>query len=309
MTKHIIIYHDHCNDGFGAAFIAHQHLTALGTEVELLPANYNGILDLETVRDKHVHILDFSFSVKGLLEICEAAEEVTWLDHHKTAIDAFAAEGYMSGQKAAPENLRYHLTDKHSGAMLAYMHYTGKVGENLIPYWVSLVDDRDRWVWRFGEDAKAFHAGSSLYERTVEDWKYITENVNAVIVEGAAVLKYQQNLYKQLLETAHEITIDGQKGLAANVPGQFASDLGHLLCKQSGTFGATYHSDGKGYKFSLRSEGDYDVSKIAKSFNGGGHKNAAGFIIEHPLDVAASGLTLWSTTDELTQYAADAGSV
>jgi nanoRNase/pAp phosphatase (c-di-AMP/oligoRNAs hydrolase) len=28
---------------------------------------------------------------------------------------------------------------------------------------------------------------------------------------------------------------------------------------------------------SLRSNGDYDVSAIAKVFGGGGHKNAAGF--------------------------------
>ena len=30
-------------------------------------------------------------------------------------------------------------------------------------------------------------------------------------------------------------------------------------------------------RVSLRSEGDYDVSGIAKRYGGGGHKNAAGF--------------------------------
>jgi nanoRNase/pAp phosphatase (c-di-AMP/oligoRNAs hydrolase) len=30
-------------------------------------------------------------------------------------------------------------------------------------------------------------------------------------------------------------------------------------------------------KCSLRSNGDYDVSAIAKAFGGGGHRNAAGF--------------------------------
>ena len=34
--------------------------------------------------------------------------------------------------------------------------------------------------------------------------------------------------------------------------------------------------DGK-IQFSLRSNGDIDVSAIAKIYNGGGHKNAAGF--------------------------------
>ena len=35
--------------------------------------------------------------------------------------------------------------------------------------------------------------------------------------------------------------------------------------------------DGR-YKFSLRSKGELDVSKIALSFGGGGHKNASGFV-------------------------------
>jgi nanoRNase/pAp phosphatase (c-di-AMP/oligoRNAs hydrolase) len=30
----------------------------------------------------------------------------------------------------------------------------------------------------------------------------------------------------------------------------------------------------------LRSNGDYDVSAIAKAFGGGGHKNAAGFEVQ-----------------------------
>jgi len=36
--------------------------------------------------------------------------------------------------------------------------------------------------------------------------------------------------------------------------------------------------DGGKYKFSLRSKGDFDVSKIALRYGGGGHKNAAGFV-------------------------------
>ena len=37
--------------------------------------------------------------------------------------------------------------------------------------------------------------------------------------------------------------------------------------------------DGK-IQFSLRSRSDVDVSEIAKLFNGGGHKNAAGFQLD-----------------------------
>lgn len=48
--------------------------------------------------------------------------------------------------------------------------------------------------------------------------------------------------------------------------------------RTSGTFGLCwyYTKDGT-IACSLRSNGDYDVSAIAKVFGGGGHKNAAGF--------------------------------
>jgi phosphoesterase RecJ-like protein len=40
------------------------------------------------------------------------------------------------------------------------------------------------------------------------------------------------------------------------------------------------------WKVSLRSKGDTDVAKIAESFRGGGHKNAAGYEIKADLESA-----------------------
>ena len=41
-------------------------------------------------------------------------------------------------------------------------------------------------------------------------------------------------------------------------------------------------------RVSLRSRGDYDVSAVAREFNGGGHRNAAGCTFEEPLSGAVS---------------------
>ena len=69
-------------------------------------------------------------------------------------------------------------------------------------------------------------------------------------------------------------------GLAINAPAEYASEVGNLLATRSGTFGAVWSYWGGGkYQVSLRSNGNFDVSTIAKYFGGGGHKNAAGFII------------------------------
>lgn len=45
-------------------------------------------------------------------------------------------------------------------------------------------------------------------------------------------------------------------------------------------------TDDNEWKVSLRSKGDINVATIAKSFDGGGHKNAAGFTIKAPLESA-----------------------
>ena len=77
----------------------------------------------------------------------------------------------------------------------------------------------------------------------------------------------------------------GLLGLSANCPPHLTSDVGHELAIQSGTFGLcwTLSKEGLVAKCSLRSNGGYDVSTIAKVFGGGGHRNAAGF--EVPIDV------------------------
>lgn len=69
-------------------------------------------------------------------------------------------------------------------------------------------------------------------------------------------------------------------GLIVNCLPTFGSDVGHKLAKDCGTYGLTWHTvDGVEARCSLRSDGDYDVSVIAKQFGGGGHKNAAGFSV------------------------------
>jgi nanoRNase/pAp phosphatase (c-di-AMP/oligoRNAs hydrolase) len=87
--------------------------------------------------------------------------------------------------------------------------------------------------------------------------------------------------------------------LICDCPGQFASDVGNELAKLVGTYGATCYHDTEGrLKVSLRSIGDYDVNEIAKQFGGGGHKNAAGFVMSEGIpNTGGSGVTLWTIKD------------
>ena len=61
MTKPLVIYHDSCADGFGAAFAA---WLKLGDEAEYLPMQYGAktdVLQEHQPDGREVYVLDFSF--------------------------------------------------------------------------------------------------------------------------------------------------------------------------------------------------------------------------------------------------------
>lgn len=113
-------------------------------------------------------------------------------------------------------------------------------------------------------------------------------------------MEYEKYVCSQIVDLcARKILIGGKTGLVANCPYKFASEVGNLLAKLSGTFGATYYHDKDDVvRFSLRSIGDYDVSAVAKLFGGGGHRNAAGFSISNPSSLNEKGVTVWGMTAE-----------
>lgn len=128
---------------------------------------------------------------------------------------------------------------------------------------------------------------------TFEQWRdKVVGHESELINEGNAILRaHEQNVQSVVKAAARkcEIAIDDGAGhdyrvlpgLAANCPPHLQSDVGHELANQSGTFGLLWCIDKDNRcKCSLRSNGDYDVSAIAKAFGGGGHRNAAGFQVD-----------------------------
>ena len=81
--------------------------------------------------------------------------------------------------------------------------------------------------------------------------------------------------------TKRRMTIAGYDVPVANLPYQLASDAGNIMSKGE-PFAASYFDAADGSRsFSLRSDKDdpaaVDVSVVAASYGGGGHKNASGF--------------------------------
>lgn len=277
--KHLIIYHSHCNDGFGAAWAAWKALKDTGL-VELHAASYGKEPPYEKINAGiNVHIVDFSYPPHQFLNLCSLAKTVTMLDHHKTAIDA-----YDSYEDDMPENSKVVFMTAKSGAMIAWDYYhPNKQAPRLIEH----IQDRDLWKFLL-PNTKEVHLNLNTLPKELAIWDELITKTNAsgfefkeFVAGGAAIKRYYEQLIQNILATnKRHIIINGIGGLSCNCPGALASDLGHELANESGTFGMTWEllKDGN-VKCSLRSNADFDVSAMAKQFGGGGHKNAAGFVI------------------------------
>lgn len=298
--KPLVIYHANCADGFGAAYAA---WLKLGDEAEYLPMNYGETYNFDLsgividhvgheINGREVFILDFSFPREVMDDIFTHAKRVVWLDHHKTAFEMWCG-GYRKGDsfQAIPlggaDPLKHYiiLDDNFSGAYLAWEYFHPGAD---IPTLIQHIDDRDRWQFKMRCSKEVHTALSSYKPWSFAQWDELMKPMHyaTIITEGSAVLRAHNQHVQDALKQARECHIDyGQCtiteqhiGLAANAPAFLASDLGHELANKSSTFGLVWSmvADGQ-VNCSLRSNGDYDVSAIAKAFGGGGHRNAAGF--------------------------------
>lgn len=294
-TKAAVIYHDHCVDGFGAAWSFNKLAAEDYVDgVEYIPMQYGKIPDIHNdSQNIDLYILDFSFDRTTTLLLSDMYGSVTILDHHKTAAEVL--HGWDHGRT----NLEIVFDMGRSGAGISWDYLSdGRCARNEL---INYIEDRDIWLWNLEHSAE-INALIGFTKKEFSAYDKLSTMLDfhreKVIGMGALLLESNERHCASIVAaTKREFCINGEIGLVCNCPGQFASDVGNILAKESKTFGATYYTDTDGnVKFSLRSTGDYDVAKLAQAFGGGGHKNAAGFIMISP-EIDGTGVTLWNIKD------------
>lgn len=306
--KNLVIYHDHCTDGFGAAFAAEIHLSVSSDRLDYLPADYgrfktfNDLANATKIPlDEYdtIYVLDFSFDKEITEKLISGPAHFVWLDHHKSAFEMWAGDEREKYASREDRNYFILLDNNKSGARLAWEYFSCSY---VVPDFIEMIDDRDRWQFK-NLNSKAFHAALQTTKPwSFEGWAMFAGDsrvLNRMIERGEAILTAQNQLVESLSRYSRrcEITHTGKNPetgevlegalLSWNSPGLAVnssvhmSEVGHVLATNSGSYGMLWYL-GKGTKakVSLRSNGTYDVSEIAKCFGGGGHRNAAGFEVE-----------------------------
>jgi len=262
-----VIYHANCNDGFGAAYSAWK---LLGNRCEYIPCVHG-----ETPPDvtgKKVAILDYSFSNKVTKKLMKQAESLIVIDHHKSNMVEL-------------HDLTNTILDLNkSGAMLAWeFFHPGKEPPKFIQY----IEDRDLWKWELPY-SKEFSAAFDMVPWDFDEYeKFEDDSVfDDAVKRGSYILAYSKTVIKKVCDKAVRRSYKDMDVMVVN-SSHWISEIGANLAKDCDFAMIWYYDhDEKNYRCSLRAFHDtVDVSEIAKQFNGGGHRKAAGFTLpftKHP---------------------------
>lgn len=274
-------YHNDMDGKCAAFWVVYAAARDKYNNCQVIPIDYRDKFPLDTIEPgEHVYIVDFSIQPDEMRELLKITNNVTWIDHHKTAIEKYADfEHEIRG-------VRY---DGIAGCELTwiYLHRltdcgTGPIKEFdptyrvEVPIATRLIGDRDVWQWKFGNETKMFYAGLQLRNTTPYSpvWMEVLCDIKHVIQDGIIVEEYKKQQREYLIKNyAFEVVFEGYKAIACN--SKDSSELFGELIK-SYDFVITFIFDGNQYVVSLFSE-KVDVSQIAKKYGGGGHKKAAGF--------------------------------
>ena len=255
-----VLYHANCDDGFGAAWVAYQHF---GEDAIYLPVKYNDPMPYIHAGAK-VFILDFSYPRNVLEKLAECCRIVV-LDHHKTSRDDLQDLPFA------------HFDMERSGAGMTWDYFYGKLDR---PPLISHIEDRD--LWRFAlPGTKQISSALRSYPMDFAVWQQLAYDTDRLREEGIAIERYIQRLCENLAQDTHIEAWPEGTAIVVNAPGQLTSEVADYLLERESESGnrfiAAYKDMANHRLWSLRSRGDFDVSVVAKTRGGGGHKNAAGF--------------------------------
>jgi oligoribonuclease NrnB/cAMP/cGMP phosphodiesterase (DHH superfamily) len=257
-------------DGTAAAWCAFQKF---GESSEYIPCGDRVNLPENLNRDLsnvEIYIIDFSYTKEVLLDLEKRCKKLVILDHHISA-------------KEAVESVKEHVFKlEESGAKIAWKYF---FPDENVPKIIEYVSDSDTWahkledweavssyIYSFGE-FMSFDKFSELKEKIDNDF-------SSVVNLGKEFIRIRNISIDYYVNKAELIDFEGYKVYAVNAQKEFRSEVGHALAEKTDSFGIVYYYENNNWKISLRSVRDFDVSKLAEKYGGGGHKNAAAFLIK-----------------------------
>lgn len=282
MTNTVCFYHRIDLDGMCSGAIVKKFLS----NAKLIGVNHGEDFDFGEAKDKNVIMVDFSLQpIESMLEVCKISKTFFWIDHHKSAIleyqknkDLFEEYNHKFTivtdlEKAACELTWNYFVQNHSELVYLLGRY-------------DVWDHQDVRVPIFQLGAKTYDLDPRT-ENGMQNWHLLFDEcqnpsskmIESIVEKGKQIKAYLDNNNKTSTEGLfHDVELAGYKFIAINKMGGF-NVFKHVYNPQKYDAALTYFRLGNGkWSFGLYTDKpEIDVSIIAKSKGGGGHKGAAGF--------------------------------
>lgn len=298
-----VVYHRDCMDGLAAAslferlegvcdrnhFAIEYHALQYGKKTNFLKGEENDI----------VFFVDFSLSYELLDVIAQRVKVLCIIDHHKTATADIL--NLVHKYKDTNKIVKYIYDVEECGASLtkkalsSYMPLKDGFLDTVFKY----IRDRDLWLWEF-EESKAFHEGLVYLTYDFKNdpiefnnfIKNLCNNVDSgdskmkeeLLFIGRLILVQVERKVNKICKKLKDVENFNFKGVDFKLLNlnDNMSEVGNGICLQLNTPAMMYFVvDNTKVVFGLRSLDTLpDVSVIAKSMGGGGHRNACGFEVD-----------------------------
>lgn len=260
----LVFYHANCPDGFGAAWAAWK---VLGDTAEYHSYQHNRT-ELPDVTGKEVYTLDMTLPEPLFSDALAKAKSLTSIDHH------------ISNKDLITRSTKYVFDNNHSGASLSWTYFHPGTP---VPKLIQYIEDGDLWLRQLPH-AEEIPAATWLLDYNFEEWTAYADKLETqtgfeeVLKQGSLLLKASLKQAGELTEEHYFIEFEGMRVPATNCSGN-VSEVGHRLYTKYPPMSLMWSRKKNAVIISLRSDGNCDVSKIAKSYGGGGHAKASGFTI------------------------------
>jgi oligoribonuclease NrnB/cAMP/cGMP phosphodiesterase (DHH superfamily) len=265
----ILIHHNDLDGRCAAAIVLRKHPSA-----ETIEMKYGDAIPWEKLEGQDVWIVDFCLQpFEEMVKLQEVAKSITWIDHHKSALEQAANADFMCN--GVQEEGR-------AGCELAWAYcFDGKPE----PRAVTLLGRFD--VWDHADpEVLPFQFGMLAAPDstpTAKAWKRLLDDdgavVDLVLHHGPVVRQYQENISREKAESSSfEMEFEGKRAICMNGAGKGSLAFDSVFDPKRHDIMLNFGWHGSSWTVSLYSrDGKPDVSKICAAHGGGGHPGAGGF--------------------------------
>ena len=267
----LCVYHIADHDGKGSAAI----VRSVYPDIELLGLNHDMDIPYEEIK-KHdkIVICDYCLPMDFMFELNQT-KDLTWIDHHISVIKEYEAR--IEQGEAKIKGLR---RDGTAALVLTWEYF---YPDKEVPLGIKLLGLSDIYDLR-DERVRPFeYAMQSMGVNRPNEpiWEELINNtldIEATVAKGNAILSYiKVRNYRLVRGISFTSEYKGHRCICANMPqgkSEFFDSLDNL--NRFDFMVNFFMNKHNCWNLSFYSYKNFDVSKIAAEFGGGGHFHAAG---------------------------------